>query len=261
VGQQAAARLGELIYIGEVAEAAAHRRGRRRCTSAPAPRWKPPGPRWPPLAPELTELWLRFASPPVRHAGTMGGNVANGSPIGDSAPVLMALDATLVLRQRRRDARMPLTDFYLDYMKNRCEPGEFVRSLEVPLPPPARCCAPTRSASASTATSRRCAGLRAATRGVASCARRAGLRRHGRHVKRAAHGRGRAARPALDEATLRRASAALAQDFTAAERPARQRRLPACRWRSNLLRRFWLETRPTAAAGRCQRSASGRGHA
>ena len=47
----------------------------------------------------LTDVWLRFAGVPLRHTGTMGGNVANGSPIGDSAPVLMALDASLVLRR------------------------------------------------------------------------------------------------------------------------------------------------------------------
>ena len=83
--------------------------------------------------PSLADVWLRFASPPIRHAGTMGGNVANGSPIGDSPPVLMALDAQIELRQGERVRRMPLTDFYLDYMKNQLEPGEFVQAVAVPL--------------------------------------------------------------------------------------------------------------------------------
>src|SRR5258706_7410766 len=48
--------------------------------------------------PELTEIWERFASPPIRNAGTLGGNVANGSPIGDSMPPLIALGARVVLR-------------------------------------------------------------------------------------------------------------------------------------------------------------------
>ncbi len=52
--------------------------------------------------PELTEMWERFASPPIRNAGTMGGNVANGSPIGDSMPGLIALGATVTLRSRER---------------------------------------------------------------------------------------------------------------------------------------------------------------
>jgi xanthine dehydrogenase small subunit len=84
--------------------------------------------------PALREIWLRFASPPVRHAGTLGGNLANGSPIGDGAPVLMALDARLVLRKGARTRTLPLAEFYLDYMKNALEPGELLQQVEVPLP-------------------------------------------------------------------------------------------------------------------------------
>ncbi|WP_418117390.1 xanthine dehydrogenase small subunit [Variovorax sp. 350MFTsu5.1] len=82
--------------------------------------------------PSLAEVWLRFASPPIRHAGTMGGNVANGSPIGDSPPVLMSLDAQIELRRGDVVRRMPLPEFYLDYMKNQLQPGEFVQGLVVP---------------------------------------------------------------------------------------------------------------------------------
>src|SRR5690606_15364471 len=87
--------------------------------------------RWP----ALQDMWLRFASVPIRNAGTLGGNVANGSPIGDGAPVLMALDAQLVLRRGDRVRRLPLSEFYLDYMKNRLEPGEFLQAIEVPAAP------------------------------------------------------------------------------------------------------------------------------
>ncbi|MCY7314236.1 MAG: xanthine dehydrogenase small subunit [Rubrivivax sp.] len=80
----------------------------------------------------LRDVWLRFASLPVRHMGTMGGNVANGSPIGDSAPVLMALDATLVLRRGAQQRTLALEDFYVGYMKNRLEPGEFIERIDVP---------------------------------------------------------------------------------------------------------------------------------
>lgn len=83
--------------------------------------------------PELTDMWLRFGSKPIRNAGTMGGSIANGSPIGDSAPVLMALDAQVELRKGARTRRLPLDAFYLDYMKNQIEPGEFVQGLAVPL--------------------------------------------------------------------------------------------------------------------------------
>ena len=86
--------------------------------------------------PELTELWRRFASPPVRHAGTLGGNIANGSPIGDGAPALIALDAQLLLRRGAQRRRLALEHFYLDYMKNALQPGEFVEAIEVPAAAP-----------------------------------------------------------------------------------------------------------------------------
>jgi xanthine dehydrogenase small subunit len=84
--------------------------------------------------PATREAWLRFAGPPVRHAGTIGGNIANGSPIGDSAPVLMALGARVLLRRGTTTREMPLEELYVDYMKNRIEPGEFVQGLQLPLP-------------------------------------------------------------------------------------------------------------------------------
>jgi xanthine dehydrogenase small subunit len=86
------------------------------------------------LAPSLAELWLRFASPPVRNAGTLGGNIANGSPIGDGAPALIALGADVVLRRGTQQRRLPLEAFYLDYMKKDLRPGEFVEALHVPRP-------------------------------------------------------------------------------------------------------------------------------
>jgi len=97
--------------------------------------------------PQLQAMWLRFASPPVRHAGTLVGNLANGSPIGDSAPVLMALDAVLVLRRGNRQRTMPLDDFYVSYMATRLDPGEFIEAVEVPLPgmPPDTVAAPGAS--------------------------------------------------------------------------------------------------------------------
>jgi xanthine dehydrogenase small subunit len=91
--------------------------------------WAALAERWP----GLQELWLRFAGRPTREAGTMGGNLANGSPIGDSAPVLMALDAVLLLQKGPRLRRVALADFYTGYMKNQREAGEFVRAVEVPL--------------------------------------------------------------------------------------------------------------------------------
>ena len=94
--------LGDIIYVGDVAELQAHRRVRDGALRIGAgasleDAWR----RWSQRCPALTDVWLRFASPPIRNAGTMGGNVANGSPIGDSAPVLIALDAQLRAAPRR----------------------------------------------------------------------------------------------------------------------------------------------------------------
>jgi len=83
--------------------------------------------------PEFEELFLRFASPPIRNAGTLGGNIANGSPIGDSMPALMVVDTMLVLRSGDRKRPMALSDFYIDYQKNALEPGEFLERVLVPL--------------------------------------------------------------------------------------------------------------------------------
>ena len=84
--------------------------------------------------PGLDELFLRFASPPIRNAGTLGGNVANGSPIGDSMPALLALDAAVVLQKGDARRELPLVDFYVDYRKTMLERGEFLVSVRVPLP-------------------------------------------------------------------------------------------------------------------------------
>ena len=86
--------------------------------------------------PQLDELFRRFASPPIRNAGTLGGNIANGSPIGDSMPVLVAVGTTLVLRKGNRTRELPLDEFYLAYQKTALSPGEFVESIRVPRPAP-----------------------------------------------------------------------------------------------------------------------------
>ena len=86
------------------------------------------------IYPELAEMWTRFASRPIRNAGTLGGNVANGSPIGDSMPALIALDAEIVLQRAMKTRSMPLDKFYLGYQKSALEPGEFVAAIRVPLP-------------------------------------------------------------------------------------------------------------------------------
>ncbi len=86
------------------------------------------------LDPDLGELMRRFGSAQVRASGTVGGNIANGSPIGDLAPALIALGATLELRRGDRARRIPLEDFFLAYRRQDREPGEFVRAVTVARP-------------------------------------------------------------------------------------------------------------------------------
>ena len=83
---------------------------------------------------DLEELMLRFASPPIRNAGTLGGNIANGSPIGDSMPALLALDTRLVLRCGTEVRELPLKGFYLGYQKTARKPGELLERILIPLP-------------------------------------------------------------------------------------------------------------------------------
>jgi xanthine dehydrogenase small subunit len=87
------------------------------------------------LCPPLQEVAERFGSPPVRNSGTLCGNLANGSPIGDGLPTLMALGAEIELRHGEQTRWLALEKFYLGYQKKDLAPGEFVVSVRVPRPP------------------------------------------------------------------------------------------------------------------------------
>jgi xanthine dehydrogenase small subunit len=84
--------------------------------------------------PQLKTFGNRFAGLPVRNSGTLGGNVANGSPIGDSMPLLIALGAHVVLLSVRGHREMPLEDFYSGYRQNVLAPDEVVGWIKVPRP-------------------------------------------------------------------------------------------------------------------------------
>ena len=86
--------------------------------------------------PMLDELHRRFASPPIRHAGTLCGNLANGSPIGDSMPILIALGAQILLRRGDVTRTLALEEFYLGYQKKALQAGEFIEAVSIPLPRP-----------------------------------------------------------------------------------------------------------------------------
>ena len=235
--------LGELIFLGDVAEL------RRIEATATALRigaavtledaWAALVARWP----ALHEMHRRFAGPPVRHAGTLVGNLANGSPIGDGPPVLIALGAELLLRRGEAQRRLPLQDFYLDYMKNALQPGEFVEALAVPLPGPdwvlrgykiakrydsdiSAVCAVL----ALQLEGERIVDARLAYGGMAAIVKRAG------RAEAALRGRD------WDERAQQAAADALAEDFQPLSdlRASSAYRMNVAQ---NLLRRFWLETR------------------
>ncbi len=192
--------------------------------------------------PELEELLLRFASPPIRNAGTLGGNVANGSPIGDSMPALLALDASLLLKKGSATRELALADFYLAYRKTALQPGEFLVAVRVPR---RREGTLLRSYKVSKRfdqdISAVCAAFRLQLDDGKVAAFRAAYGGMAAVPKRALHCENALAGREWSEAAVEQAMAALAQDFeplTDMRSSAAYRRRVA----ANLLHRFRLET-------------------
>jgi xanthine dehydrogenase small subunit len=90
--------------------------------------------------PAFAELLRRYASEQIRNAATIGGNIANGSPIGDGPPALIAMSAVLHLRRGAERREMALEDFFLDYRKQDRRPGEFVEAVTLPASAPDLAC-------------------------------------------------------------------------------------------------------------------------
>jgi xanthine dehydrogenase small subunit len=239
--------LGDIIYLGEVAELRRIETDRgagvlRVGAGASLEQ------AWSALTarhPVLEEAWLRFASPPIRHAGTLGGNIANGSPIGDGAPVLIALDAQLVLRKGERERRLPLEQFYVDYMVNRLEPGEWVQAIELPLDVAAE---RLRAYKISKRFDSDISAVFGAFRVVLDDGRvreaRLVFGGMAATVRRAAHAEAALIGQPWNETTAEAAAAAMADDF----KPLTDMRASAAyrlRVAGSLLRRYALETRPT----------------
>jgi xanthine dehydrogenase small subunit len=192
--------------------------------------------------PEIDGLLRRLGSIQIRNAGTIGGNIANGSPIGDSMPALIALGASLVLRRGAVERALPLEDYFLAYRQTALAPGEFV--LRILVPPAA---ADTRFRTykiskrfdqdisavcggfAVTIRDGRVADIRLAFGGMAGIPARA------RQCERALIGR------PWTEASILAAVPALAQDFA----PLSDMRASAdyrSRVAANLVRKFQIET-------------------
>lgn len=241
--------VGDLLYIGAV-EALKHIESTTLADGRPALRIGAAASleaAWGALAeavPALRELWLRFASPPVRLAGTLGGNIANGSPIGDGAPALIALGTELLLRRGAQQRRLPLQGFYLDYMKNALQPGEFLEALLVPMPGPDTVLRAYKiSKRYDSDISAVCAVLSLTLNGDTVREARLAFGGMAAIVKRAAAAEAALCGQAWSEAAAQAAAAALGQDFQPMTdlRASADYRLQVAR---NLITRFWLETRP-----------------
>lgn len=88
-----------------------------------------------PHFPSLGAMLRRYGSVQVRNAATIGGNIANGSPIGDSPPALIALGARLHLRRGAERRSLPLEEFFIEYGKQDRAEGEFVEAITIPAQP------------------------------------------------------------------------------------------------------------------------------
>jgi xanthine dehydrogenase small subunit len=184
-----------------------------------------------------------FAARQIKHRGTIGGNLCTASPIGDLAPVLVSLGATVVLRSRHGERRLPLEEFFIGYRKTALQPKEILFGVEVPA------LAPATRASAYKVSKRRELDISAVSAGllvevnaqnVVTLARLAfgGM---AATTKRATHAEQMLVGQRWVEATVDGAARAIAQDFTPMSdhrARAQYRALVA----ANLLRGFFDET-------------------
>jgi xanthine dehydrogenase small subunit len=190
----------------------------------------------------MGELLRRLGGEQVRNVGTIGGNIANGSPIGDSPPALIAMGARLVLRRGEEQRELALEDFFLDYGKQDRMPSEFVEKVIVPKPAPDlrfraykvskrfdQDISSVLGAFALQVAGGKVKDARIAYGGMAATPKRA------RHVEAALQGK------PWNEATVEAAIAALEDDFAPIDdwrASAAYRRMAA----RNLLRRLLIET-------------------
>ncbi|MFY0635992.1 MAG: xanthine dehydrogenase small subunit [Vannielia sp.] len=193
-----------------------------------------------PYHPSLAELFRRYGSEQVRQAATIGGNIANGSPIGDSPPALIALDATLHLRHGDKRRSLPLEEFFIDYGKQDRAPGEFVEAVSLPRQPDTlRCYKLSKRFDQDISAVCGCLAITVED-GTVTCARIAFGGMAGT-PKRAAAAEAVLTGQPWSEATVTDAMTALLADF----QPLSDMRASAAyrmECAQNMLRRYWLET-------------------
>ncbi|MFV2052373.1 xanthine dehydrogenase small subunit [Aliiroseovarius sp. YM-037] len=196
--------------------------------------------------PHLAAFWDRIAGWQIRNMGTIGGNVANGSPIGDTPPVLIALGASITLRRGDTRRTIPVEEFFIDYGKQDLAAGEFLESISVPRPTPGTLHAAYKiSKRRDEDISSVCAAFSVTVengRITDACIAFGGM---AATPKRATHAEAALIGAAWSEASLFAAADCLGDDFS-----------PLTDWRAsadyrlqvskNLFHRFWLEQQDTA---------------
>jgi len=83
--------------------------------------------------PDFTKILKRYGSPQIRNVGTVAGNIATASPIGDCLPLLLSLNAQIILHDAKKTRILNLDNFFIDYRKTRLKKGEFIQSIRIPL--------------------------------------------------------------------------------------------------------------------------------
>lgn len=127
--------IGPLIFIGDIAGLQQIRRDGGRLVIGAGVTYTNARAEMVAAFPALAELWDRIAGEQIRNRGTIGANIANGSPIGDTPPPLIALGAEVTLNRGGVRRTLPLENFFIAYGKQDRQPGEFVESVFVPLLP------------------------------------------------------------------------------------------------------------------------------
>ena len=191
------------------------------------------------LHPSFGAMIRRYGSAQVRAAATVGGNICNGSPIGDASPALIALDATLHLRRGHVTRTVPIADFFIAYGQQDRAPGEFLEAITVPKRTDRLKCYKL-SKRFDQDISAACACLWVEVQeGTVTQARLAFGGMAGT-PKRAEHGEAALVGKPFTQITLAEAMKALTQDFTPLDdmRASADYRMKAAQ---NLLLRYWLE--------------------
>ncbi len=204
--------------------------------------------------PHLRDYWDRIAGWQIRNMGTVGGNVANGSPIGDTPPILIALGAQVILRKGDARRTLPVEAFFIDYGKQDLAPGEFVERIDIPLAQPGSLHAAYKiSKRRDEDISSVAVGLNVTVQDGQITDARIAFGGMAATPKRAATVEAALIGQDWSEATIRAAAAELPKDFQ-----------PLTDWRAssdyrmrsaqNLLRRFWLENAATDTPVRLMRA-------